>query len=457
MKQAKNEKGQILISLIIVAPSLMLIAASYLALSVNSLRLAIADQMHTQAQIAADAGVDYSVEQLNQDSTWSGVSETVLHSGDTYVKTTFSASLTSNSAVSDTLTVIGRAYNPSTASSPSASVTLKVDLRAVTTGNFSIVSGEGGLNMDNSSKIVAGDIFINGTISLSNTAQIGLSTNPVNVNVADQTCPAQSDPNFNTTYPRVCTSADGFPQPIVIQNSGKIYGTVKANNQTDGTNMSNPGLTASSGVTAQPLPTYDRASQKAAVANTISGGFSCNSGSQTWPANTHITGDVTIGGSCKVTVQGDIWIDGSLSLTNSSQLIVADSLASTRPNIMVDGLDGVSLSNTAKLASNSSGTGFEVYTFYSTASCSPDCTSLDGTDAYNSRSINTISLTNNTSAPQSILYSYWTGVSISNAGAIGALLGQTINLSNSGTITFGTAVPTGSSTFWVISGYRRSY
>jgi hypothetical protein len=449
----QRQNGQILISLIIVVPSLMLIVAAYLTLSTSSFHVSQDNQFHTDAQLAADAGADYALEQMAQNTSYTGTgSEVVLHN-DGLTKTTYSVVVVNNSSTSKTIQATGRTYWPASAASPSSHVTIDVDLRPVTQGTYSIVSGEGGLVMSNSSKIVAGNILINGTISLSNTAQIGLTTNPVTVTVADQACPVPPD----STYPRLCNTGEGA-QPISISNSAHIYGTVSANNQISGLKMSNPGLVASSGVTPQPLPTYDRNAQKAAVATTISGASaSCSSGSQTWSANTKITGNVSISNKCKVTVNGNVWITGNLSLSNTAQMIVADSLGSTIPNIMVDGSAGASFANSAQLVANASSTGFEIYSFWSSAGCSPDCSSVTGTDLSNSRNITTISLTQSASAAQTIFYAYWSAVQIANAGAIGALIGQTVRLSNSGTITFGTSVVTGGATTWVSNGYRRSY
>ena len=154
-----------------------------------------------------------------------------------------------------------------------------------------------------------------------------------------------------------------------------------------------------------------------------------------------------------VTVQGNVWITGKLLVSNSSLLKIDDSVGSNRPNIMVDSQEGISFSNSANVISNASGTGAEFYTFYSKASCSPDCTSVTGTDLANSRSVSTINLSNSFTAPNTILYAYWSQVNVSNSGSIGALIGQTIQLNNSSAVTFGGTSGVGT-TVWVVKGYR---
>jgi hypothetical protein len=305
--------------------------------------------------------------------------------------------------------------------------------------------------MSNSAKIVGGSVFVNGEINMSNTSQIGLSTNPVTVQVADQACPKPAD----ATFPRVCTAADNAGQPITMNGpSTHIYGTVTATNQTNGANMSNPGLVAGT-VSPQALPTYDRASQKAAATNIMdSTSASCSGNSAvTWPANTKINGNVTVSTQCKVTVMGNVWITGTLTVSNSAQLIVSNTLGSTIPVIMVDGNGGVTLNQSAQLVSNSSSTGFEIITFWN-ATGDPNATSVTGLDLANSRSVVTMALNNSSSAPNSVFYAYWSEVSVGNSGQIGALVGQTVNLNNNSAITFGSSISTGSVT-WVVNGYRR--
>ena len=449
--QPLQQQGQVLVTILLVIPFFMLMVMAYLNLASSNFRLAKSDQLHTAAQLAADAGADDAIEQINQNSAWTGTGgEVTLHNGAS-TKTTYTVSVASSGSSSKTLTVTGKAYWPVNATTAGESVTLSVDLRPVTSGNYSVVSGEGGLYMSNNSKIAGGDVLINGQINLSNSAQIGLSTNPVNVSVADQVCPNPPD----STYPQICGS--GGTQPITISSPAHIYGTVKANNQTSGSGMSNPGLSASSGVLAQPLPTYDRAGQEAAVTTTINGDFNCSSGSQTWQANTKIVGNVNISNRCQVTANGNVWITGNFNISNSAELIVAGALGSTRPVIMIDGSSGATFSNGADLVPNSTGTGFEVITFWSTASCSPECSSVTGTDLYNSRGHTTISLSNSSTAANTVFYSHWTQVQMSNSGQVGALIGETIQMSNAATVTFSTSTGGTGPTFWVADGYRRIY
>ncbi len=446
--------GSILLPLIIVLPFLMLIAGYYMNSTVAGFRLARGDQLHTHAQLGADAGADYATQQISQTASWTGTTGEVELINNTDNRVTYEVSVIDNSPSSKTVTSTGRSYRPAAATSPTSSVVIKVDLRPVESGTYSVVSGQGGLAMSNSSKITGGDVLINGEITMSNSAQIGLSTGPVNVSVANQICPIPA----NATYPRLCNAGEN-DNPIAINNTAHIYGNVKANHQSSTSGMSDPGLTASSGITPQPLPSYDRDAQKAAVATTISGSAASCSGSQTktWAANTKITGTADLSNSCTVTVSGNVWISGNFFISNTAKLIVADSVGATRPVIMVDGSNGAIFSNSGKIISNASGTGAEIITYYSKASCSPDCADVTGPDLYDSRDETTIAISNSVEGAQSLFYARWTQVNLSNSGQIGAVVGQTILMSNTATITFGATTGGSSDPVWVVSGYRRDF
>src|SRR5579872_4969152 len=96
-----NQHGQILPSLVIILPFFLLMVMSYASLSASSSRVGRKDQLHTEAQFAADAGADYAIEELNQNSNFVGVGETTLHN-DGSIKTTYDASIINNSSTSKT-------------------------------------------------------------------------------------------------------------------------------------------------------------------------------------------------------------------------------------------------------------------------------------------------------------------------------------------------------------------
>jgi Tfp pilus assembly protein PilX len=451
-----NQRGFILLTVMTTTIFVMMIGVASLELISSNLRTARAERYLISAQFAADAGLDDAIHHLNQDGTWTGSgSEQTLYSSSEY-RTTYQTTVTSGSnEFQKFISVEAKAYTPASASSARYTRKYVTEMRGVASGNYSVVSGVGGLTMTNSSKILGGQVYVNGQLSMDNTAQIGLSTLPVNVSVAHQSCPTPAD----TNYPRVCNSGENGEPIKMLSPNTKIYGEVKGTNQTTGTNMFNPGLVSGSPAPA-PLPTHDRTAQKSAVANTTSGAIvSCsNSSSYTWTANTKIVGDVSLS-KCDVTIEGDIWITGSVTMTNGAKVRVKSGLT-TPPVIMIDGNNGLTMRNSSQFASNTNPTpvGFRVITYASNASCSPDCATVTGTDLYNSRDKTTLLIETSSEGPGTQFLARWSKLRLDNSGNIGALAAQTVTLENSSAVTFGTTITgfTGPQA-WVVKSYKRTF
>jgi hypothetical protein len=228
--------------------------------------------------------------------------------------------------------------------------------------------------------------------------------------------------------------------------------------------MFNPGLIAGATFDPVTLPPFDRGAFKSAVngsGQTMTGAqaSTCTGNQVNWPANVKITGDVTTPNNCKVIINGNVWITGNLILRNNANLAVQDSVGTTLPEIVVDGSGGITISNNGTVVPNASNTGVEMLAFWSAAPCSPDCGSVSGTNLYTSQNTQTIDLSNNGAAPSSVLYAYWSKLRISNNGAIGAVAGQTVELSQNAVINFTASVPDSDNrqTTWVKRGYMRVY
>lgn len=450
MNHPKNQ-GFVLVTLLVIVTLIVVTALATSQLALSNLQQATVDQQRLNTQFAADAGLDAAVAQLNQDMEWTGSGGEEQVFEDARSRTTYFTVVTDVDDDTKLLNVTARVYSPKTAPTPRVTRQFQVELRGVGGGSYSVVTGVGGLLMSNNSKIVGGSVYINGELQMSNSAQIGLSTNPLDVRVANQRCPITPD----ATYPRVCNSGEGG-QPVTIQNAARIYGNVQATHQTSGAGMVSPGLVAGSPPPLE-LPTHDRNAQVAAVTTTITGSAAgCSSGTKTWAANTKINGNVTVSNTCQVTVQGDVWITGTLNISNSSKIIVNNGLI-TPPVLMIDGNSGISLRNASELKSNSSAIGFRVVTYHSAALCSPNCADVIGTDLYNSRNLVTVNMDNGSSGPNTEFFARWSRVQINNAGNIGALVGQTVELKNSSTVVFGTEVTGSSPQAWVVKSYRRDF
>jgi hypothetical protein len=402
----------------------------------------------------AEGGVDKFMVEINNVSTYSGSGgEVTLYNDSVKGKGTYQTSVTNGTITNEkVVTSIGKVYLPATATTPLVTRSVRVTIIGTSPIPYTVQSGPGGLIMTNGATIGAGDLYINGYLTMTNNSRIGSVSTPSNVYVANANCPVGG----GATYPVVCNSG----QPISISNPAWIYGIVRATGQTDGSRMSNTGLVSGSTAPVLDMPGDDRASQVAAVTSTVTGAASgCGQNqTRTWQANTHITGSVTIDHNCVVTVKGDVWIDGTLNIANQAVIKVDDS-ATVNPRVMVDGSTGVSLLNSAAVAANTAGVGFRFVTYYSAASCSPDCGDVTGIDLYNSRNLSTMNLNNGSLGAGSVFYARWSKITISNNGTVGAMIGQTVELDNTGTISFAPIIGGGGggASVWDIHYYQRVF
>ncbi len=449
-KLAFQQSGVILPAVVLVMLALTISTLALASFSINQISTTKRQTYETGGLLVAEAGAEQTLSQLNQQNNFTGyTTEQELFNNGSQGKGAYTTTVTNGTLQNEKIiTSTGKIYRPN---SNSANITRKVRLIVVgtSTTNYSVQTGPGGLIMSNSATIANGNVYINGYLQMSNSARIGSSSNPLKVWVAHNNCPAGG----GSTYPAQCTSG----QPITLTNSAQIFGEVRATNQTSGNGMSSPGLIAGSSAPPVSLPNYDRQAQVDAVANNLTGAAaSCSNGqTRTWNANTKITGNVTISNNCQVTVNGNVWITGNFNISNSASIKVGSSVA-TVPTVMIDGSSGATFSNSSSVLANASNIGFQFITFHSTASCSPNCSDVTGTSLYNSRNLTTISISNSSLGAGSTYYARWSKIQVNNGGAVGAILGQTIQLSNSGNISFGTQLSSGTSV-WSIKNYQQIF
>jgi hypothetical protein len=467
LKRPFREQGQggyVLLLVLITSITLFIALSGILSLSLANLSGAKRTMFDTGALYTAESGVDNAVHQLTStNGAYTGTTSCPVTgtSGATQTfndtvkgKGTYQTCVTAGTIAHEYIVYsVGKVYKTSTASSPVATRKLKVVVQGNPVGAYAVQTGPGGLIMSNSATVSQGPVYVGGFLTMNNSAVIGSTASPIAVSVANARCPVGG----GATFPVICNTGTS-PNPITINsNQNHIYGSVSANDQTNSyaTQITNPGLVATSGVTAPALPGYDRVAQAAAATtNWTSGQASCsgNGTTVTWPANVKITGDVTMKNSCTVIVSGNAWITGSFDMSNSAVIQVGSAVA-TQPTIMVDGVNGVKTQQTATVATNASQIGMEFITFYSTDSCTTattagtycdDLTAAGkGVALYNSQAIQTVNIGNQGAASGSVFYAKYTMATIGQAGSIGALLGQTINLAQSGNLVFTSTVVTG--------------
>lgn len=483
-----DDQGYIIGSLLVLMLVISVLMMTITSAGILNFQGATRENARVNAQFSADSGLDQGISKINQDATWPGTGytwdgtawvgaldeEELFNDGD--IRTTYEVSVSpGDTDRQKIIRSVGRTYKPVTATTPSASRIFEIQVVSLIASNTSIVTGVGGLIMDNSSKIVDGSVFANGSIRLSNTAQIGTTSNPLQIFVANNLCPIPADASF----PRLCNSGENNNPIAITSPNAYIYGEVNANYQSDDTNMfnvDNPSASAivqDSGVATQDLPLHDRAAMIAGLpyTNPIDSSVgtpgsvaSCttNSGSVVWGGSTgqgeKIRGDVVVSNKCRVEIRGPVWITGSLIMNNSGTITVSDSLGANRPVIMIDSQDGFKMNQSSALVQNTEGTNVQIITYWSNSACSPDCTDVSGTDLFNSQSVPTIDIVNAGDATEAIFYAKWSKVIIRNSVNVGALVGQVVQLEQSATIAFSSSLPGFTPrTTWVKRGYLRVF
>lgn len=448
--QSLRSQGMVVPTMVMIMIILTISALALAEFSVNHFSRLNRNYYATNTLLSAEAGAEQTLYELNKDSNFAGYpTEQEFFNNTDQGRGTYQTEVIGGNVSNEKIIIAtGRIYRRASDSTPEITRKVRLTVVGTTSSGYSVQTGPGGLIMSNSATIANGKVYVNGYLSMSNSARIGSATNPVDVKVAHVNCPTGG----GSSYPTQCTSG----QPISLTNSAHIYGEVRATNQTNGSGMSNPGLIAGSSAEAIGLPEYDRAAHVAAVSNTISGSAASCSHNQTrsFQPNTKINGNLNISNNCKVTIKGNLWVSGELNLSNSSQIIVDDTVTQM-PTVMVDG-NGVFLSNNISIIANSQDVAAQFITYKSNAACSPDCADVTGNDLYTSRDDVTIDIGNSGLAAGSMFYARWSKVKLSNSGSIGAVIGQTVQLSNTGNISFGTELSSGQSV-WTIKNYQQIF
>lgn len=462
-RQTFNENGSFLVAALVMILFLTAIGLSLSQLIATQYYHTTLETYDSNALQLAEAGAEESVQQLNTDDSFTGYSAPQTFFNDsTQGKGIYTTTVSNNSdGKSKSIISTGTIYRSADDTAP---VTRKIKVTVVGTASsgYSVFTGPGGLILSGSANIVNSSVFVNGFITLSGAAKIGTSSNPLDVDVANYQCPSSG----GSSYPSLCT--DGT-QPITMAYSTHIYGSVCATGQTSGGPNNN--ITGGSGgsglkpgcVAPQSNPpTYNRQAQIGAVTATASGSdtnYNCskwqnpNGFTRTWPANLELTGNVSASSSCDLTITGNVYITGNLTIGGAAKIRVADSVGATRPVVIVDG--SIDVGGSGSMIANSSGTGIEFISFKNSTG-NPAVANLTGQDLYNSQKTQTVDVGGASGLPGMIFDAYWGKITIGGSGTLGSAIGQTVDLSGAGTVTFGTSLASGTKT-WTIRSYQRLY
>ncbi|HTE22157.1 MAG TPA: hypothetical protein VK674_03885 [Candidatus Limnocylindria bacterium] len=456
-----DSQGIILITVLLVCLLLTFIGLSLADLTIAQHARTTRNVSVSNSLLTAEAGVEQSLHELNENTNFAGFAETVFFNSAIQGRGTYQSVVSAGSGPNEKIiTTTGRVYRHNQTTNPISERKIRVTVVGTSSSGYSVYTGPGGLILGGSANITNSQVAVNGNISMSGSARIGTSSQPLTVNVAHQACPTGSSPG--PTYPQVCSSG----QPISMSGSSRIYGSVCATNQTTSDFGSADILPGSggqgliAGCVAPPvtMPTYDRAAHIAGMTTTSSASnptYACGgSDTKTWPANLRLNGNVSIGGSCRLTINGNVYVTGTFSIGGSARITVANGVGTNRPIILADG--NVTLGGSGTLVPNSSGTSVHLISWRSTASCNPNCASVTGTDLRNSQNTTTVDIGGSGNSPGAVFQAYWGRLVLGGSGTTGAGIGQTIDLSGSGTIVFGTTLASGESV-WTIRSYQQDF
>ena len=451
--------------------AVLIIAIVLTAIGISLTELVTSQYGHTKrstfvanALLVAEAGIEQSLQEMNEDDTFAGFTTPQeffnSKSQGRGVYTTTVVSEASGSA--RVVTSVGKVFRTNNDETPVSTRTIRVTIVGTESEGYSVFSGPGGLILTGSANITNSDVYVNGNISMSGTSKIGTYNNPLNVQVANQVCPTGNNPG--SAYPTVCSSGD----PISMAYSTNIYGTVCATGQTSyGPNPAQniqPGVDGDGlvlGCTAPPIsqPPVDRTGHIASMTTSgsaTSSTYVCGSWpfNRSWAPNLQLNGNATVNGSCDVTVGGNTYITGNLTIGGAAKMRVAESAGTARPVVLVDGT--IDVGGSGQIIANSFGTGIHFISMKSNAACGSTCTTLSGTALKNTQSYQTINVGGAANLSGMIFQAYWGKVSIRGSGNVGAAVGQTVDLSGAGTVTFGTKLSTGNK-IWTVTSYQQVF
>jgi len=467
----KDERGIALVTVMIVMLILTAIGLSLMDISVRQLARTHNKTFTANAQLTSEAGIERTIAQMNDGTTAGFATEQQFFNDATQGRGTYQTTVSAGTGQNEKIiTSIGRVYRPNQTTNPVSTRITKVSVVGTGSSGYSVQVGPGGLTMSGGAQIMNSSIYVGGALSMSGGAQIGKSGQPIAVSIANRGCVDGSG-----NYPAVSPCATA---PITQSGGVKIYdSSLCAAGLTN-----NPGNVISSMPTppscdpgAAAMPTYDRNAQISAVTTTLPSTDSdadCNqydakhnwTAVRTYPANLKITNSssnaFTIGSSCDVTLNGNVYVTGTggLNITAGAKFRVADSLGTTRPVILVDG--PLTFQGGATIIENSFGTSVEFISFCAKSSASATCTLPStyptGTTLYNYAKQTTVTVTGGSGAAGALFYAYYGGVSISGAGTMGAVVGQSLNLSGGANVVFGTQLAVDRQT-WTIRSYQRGF
>lgn len=291
-QMANLVSGQVLIIGVIFLTVILVLSASLFTRVANYLRFNSNDITREQATSQAEAGADFALWKLNTMAGSCGSGGTQWCNVETAVGTTGTFEVSVVDKTSSLKTVTSTGYIPNKAN-PRAKRTVKMDAAINSTlisFNYAVQVGDGGLDMDNSSKI-EGSVYTNGSINGSGSTIITGSAWAVGT---------ISSPHPTIQVPPPHPSSPPTQMPTVDDQ----YWKTKA--------------------------------EEGGITNCPGGQCQYSSGNtQIGPQK--LIGNLDVQNTATLTVNGPIWVTGNVNVQNSAKIKLNDSFGSQGTVMIIDG------------------------------------------------------------------------------------------------------------------------
>jgi Tfp pilus assembly protein PilX len=400
---------------------------NYYVSAIHAERFALAS---AQAYSLAEAGIDKAVYELNQNGNYSGESNTALGNG------TFSVSVASINSSSKRITItsfVPNSTNPTATKIVRATVGIDA---TVASFYYGVQIGQGGLEMNNSSKVI-GNAYSNGNIIGNNSARIqgtAVAAGPTSI---IEGMDIDSDAWSHTI--RGTSTVGGNATHSVLQNttvtgnvvadsiSGcTIGGTAKYDTRSSCTvtgTVTTPNSDAFVPADILPLP-ISEAQIDTWEADAVAGG---TIGSQTFSDGTRslgpkkITGDLTMSNDAELVLTGTLWVTGAIKLSNSSKIRL-DSSYGDSSGVVIAGIDESSTAGYIEIANSAQALG------------SGSANSFIMLLSQREMGSEAIKISN--SSATAILYAGEGEIEIGNSAALKEVTANKLEINNSATVTY---------------------
>ncbi len=319
-KPSKNTRGYVLVMSLVFLGIFFTVGSAYLSSVTSSARNARYGVASAQALSLAEAGMDKAAYELNQNTSYSGETNTALSPG------VFTIAVSNIDSITKRITVTG--YVPNS-SNPTATRIIKANVginNDVVSFHYGVQSGVGGFQLDNTSSIT-GNVYSSGSV-------IGSSQNYIYGDVISAGASGLVYGIHATSSVYAHTIGNASANTIIDRNA---YYVTKTNTTVSGTSYPNSPdqATTSLPISDAQIGEWETLAAAGGTATCTNGSYNISSGNVSL-GPVKIPCDLTISNTSVVTLNGHIWVTGNIVIQNSAIVKMAASLGTETVTIIAD-------------------------------------------------------------------------------------------------------------------------